>query len=114
MFANGQGFPHARPVLCCWSFSESKCTAWPALKCEAGSEKKEAGPGRVINAQRPPPEGAPEKKMTKVTYICRSPKKKCSTLFCFCFYFCFYFSSVFFNHIFGRFVFRDKWTSKTQ
>jgi hypothetical protein len=49
--------------------------------------------------------GAAKKKMTKVTYICRSAKKKVVTYFIL-FYFYFYFYRFFLKAFFGRFVTR--------
>jgi hypothetical protein len=51
------------------------------------------------------PRGAAKRKMTKVTYICRSAKKKVVTYFIL-FLFYFYFLSIFFKAFFGRFVTR--------
>jgi hypothetical protein len=51
--------------------------------------------------------GAAKKKMTKVTYICRSAKKKVVTYFIlFLFLFLFLFLSICFKALFGRFVTR--------
>jgi hypothetical protein len=55
--------------------------------------------------------GAVKKKMTKVTYICRSAKKKVVTYFIL-FLFYFYFLSIFFKGVFW--AFRNKGSSKTR
>jgi hypothetical protein len=57
------------------------------------------------------PRGAAKKKMTKVTYICRSAKKKVVTYFIL-FLFLFLFLSIFLKGVFG--AFRNKGSSKTR
>jgi hypothetical protein len=58
----------------------------------------------AAQAQGTGPRGAAEKKITKVTYICRSAKKKVVT---YLFYFLFlFFYRFFFKAFFGRFVTR--------